>query len=213
MISLATTVVAGSLRFVMCRFVSADSSPAASPAISSGPNETSHRASAWITSDIGATLWSRSGWGCGYPAEMIVENCDKGLAKISQQSAFRDRPVAPSPKPGPVGRAPRTRPAAKQLLCPSQDGVEVLQRIAKALANQQVDQPPQQQRDRPQRRRGPAVAPRLGAADVGDGLRRQHEAVAGNGVDLFRQHGAARQQLRRAAEKTADLDRAFGGVL
>src|SRR6516165_11199261 len=97
------------------------------------------------------------------PAEIAV-NYDKGFAKISQRSAFRDRLVTPSLKPVPAAR--RTRPAAKQLLCPSQDGVEVLQRIAKALANQQIDEPRQQQRDRPQRRRRPAVAPRLGAADV-----------------------------------------------
>jgi hypothetical protein len=50
-------------------------------------------------------------------------------------------------------------------------------------------------------------------ADVGDGLRRQDQGVAGDGVDLFRRHGAARQQLRRAAEEVADLERAFGGVL
>src|SRR6516164_504446 len=206
MISLATAVVAGSLRFLMCRFVRADSSPAARTAISSGPNETSRRASAWITSDIGTTFMVEIRLGTRLPpAEMIVANYDKGFAKISQPSAFRDRPVAPNLKPAPPGRAPRTRR-------PSEHGVEVLQRIAKALANPQIDQPRQQQRDRPQRRRGPAVAPPVRAADVGDGLRRQHQAVAGDGVDLLRQHGAARQQLRRAAEEAADLDRAFGGV-
>ena len=50
-----------------------------------------------------------------------------------------------------------------------------------------IDQPRQQQRDRPQRRRGPAVAPRLGAADLRDRLRRQHQAIAGDGIELLRQ--------------------------
>jgi hypothetical protein len=40
------------------------------------------------------------------PAAMIVVNYDKGFAKISQRRAFRDRPVAPSLKPAPAGRAP-----------------------------------------------------------------------------------------------------------
>jgi hypothetical protein len=52
------------------------------------------------------------------PAEMIVVNYDRSFAKISQRCAFRDRPVAPSLKPAPAGRAPRTRPAAKQLARP-----------------------------------------------------------------------------------------------
>src|SRR6478672_10331747 len=136
MISLATAVVAGSLRFVMCRFVRADSSPAASTAISSGPNEMSRRASAWITSDIGTTFYGRDQVGDGAtPAEMMVVNYDKGFAKISQRCAFRDRPVAPSLKPAPAGRAPRTRRGhlgrCEALLRPAEHGVEVLQRIAK----------------------------------------------------------------------------------
>jgi hypothetical protein len=40
------------------------------------------------------------------PAAMIVVNYDKGFAKISQRCAFRDRPVAPSLKSAPAGRAP-----------------------------------------------------------------------------------------------------------
>src|SRR5262249_29399708 len=79
--------------------------------------------------------------------------------------------------------------------------------------DQQIDQPPQQQSDRPHRGRGPAVAPRLRAADIGDRLWRQHQAVAGDGVELLRQHGAAREQFRRTAEEAADLDRAFRGIL
>src|SRR5262245_9916038 len=91
MISLATKVVAGSLRFVMSRFERADSRPAASKAISSGPNETPSRGSgAWITSDIGYPLvlddhiieWPRC-------AEMIAVNYDKDFAKISQSPALR----------------------------------------------------------------------------------------------------------------------------
>src|SRR6516165_2026154 len=94
MISLATNAVAGSLLFVMPRVVRAASSPTASRAISSGPNETSYGASgAWITSDIGyALLGSRSGR--DRAAEMIVVIYDIGFAKISQRSAFRDQPVA-----------------------------------------------------------------------------------------------------------------------
>src|SRR5215831_19405732 len=92
MISLATKVVAGSLRFVMSRFERADSRPAASKAISSGPNETPSRASgAWITSDIGYPFvlddhiieWPRC-------AEMIAVNYDKDFAKISQSPALRN---------------------------------------------------------------------------------------------------------------------------
>jgi hypothetical protein len=44
------------------------------------------------------------------PAEMIVANYDKGFAKTSQRSAFRDRPVAPSLKPAPAGGALRRGP-------------------------------------------------------------------------------------------------------
>src|SRR6266478_5557974 len=106
MISLATAVVAGSLRFVMCRFVRADSSPAASAAISSGPNEASRRAS---VDHFGHRhhFYGRDQVGDGAtPAGMIVVNYDKGFAKISQRCAFRDRPVAPSLKPAPAGCAP-----------------------------------------------------------------------------------------------------------
>src|SRR5215813_10184599 len=59
MISLATRLVAGSLRSLRSSFVRAASKPATSLATSSGPNETcSCPSSAWITSDIGGLFWS-----------------------------------------------------------------------------------------------------------------------------------------------------------
>src|SRR5436305_15180069 len=71
----------------------------------------------------------------------------------------------------------------------------------------------QQYDDRPQRGGDPAVAPRLGAADLRHRLWRQDEAVAGDDVELLDQGGAAGEEPRHLADEAADLDRAFGGVL
>jgi hypothetical protein len=74
----------------MSKCLRADSSPAASRAISSGPNEPSLRASeAWITSDIACPFIVEIRLGMGHPGEMIVVDYDKGFAKISQRTAFQ----------------------------------------------------------------------------------------------------------------------------
>ena len=52
----------------------------------------------------------------------------------------------------------------------------------------------------------------MSAADLRNSLRRQHQAVAGDGVELFRQHSAAREQLWHIAEDAPDFDRALCGV-
>ncbi len=61
------------------------------------------------------------------------------------------------------------------------------------------DQPGEQRRDHPQGRRGPAAAPCLGAPDRGHRLGRQHQAVAGDGVELLGQDGGAPHERRQAA--------------
>src|SRR5579862_2823273 len=67
------------------------------------------------------------------------------------------------------------------------------------------DEPCQQRRDDPKRRDGPAAAACLGLVDFGNGLRRQHQTVARDFVELIEQTGAARKQPRRVADKTSDL--------
>src|SRR5689334_12257238 len=79
-----------------------------------------------------------------------------------------------------------------------------------SMEHQKPDHPGQQGRDQPQRHRNPAVSPRLGLADGGDRLRCEHQAVAGDGVELLDQHRAARHQAGHAGEEVGG---ALRGIL
>jgi len=52
------------------------------------------------------------------------------------------------------------------------------------------------------------VAAGLALADLGDGLRRQHQTIAGHLIELIEHADAARQQARHIAHEAPDLGRA-----
>src|SRR5580692_12670378 len=71
-----------------------------------------------------------------------------------------------------------------------------------SMQSQELDgDPKQQRRDRPQRRQSPAEAAAFGFVELGDGLRRQQQAVARHGVELIENAGAAGQQLRYVGDE------------
>src|SRR4029077_4277338 len=72
--------------------------------------------------------------------------------------------------------------------------------------------PKQQRGDHPERRYGPTAAAAFGFLHLGERLRRQHQAVAGDLVELIEQAGAAREQPRRTADETADFGDALCGA-
>src|SRR5580658_11207698 len=82
-----------------------------------------------------------------------------------------------------------------------------------SMQSQDLDgDPKQQRRDRPQRRQSPAEAAAFGLVELGDGLRRQQQAVARHRVELIEYAGAAGQQPRRAGNETAQLGDALRGT-
>src|ERR1700689_3143582 len=72
--------------------------------------------------------------------------------------------------------------------------------------------PKQQRRDRPQRRQSPAEAAAFGLVELGDGLRRQQQAVARHRVELIEYAGAAGQQPGGVADETAQFGDALRGI-
>src|SRR5580693_3182725 len=70
--------------------------------------------------------------------------------------------------------------------------------------------PGQESRNHPEHPNDPGVAACFRLVDLVDGPLRQHEALAGNFVELIEHTGAAGQQARHAAKKTAELCSALG---
>src|SRR5271163_884954 len=82
-----------------------------------------------------------------------------------------------------------------------------------SLQSQEPEGDPDQERDdHPQRHERPAAAAVLGLVDLGDGLWRQYEAVAGDLVELVENARAAGEEPRHIADKTPDLGDAGGGI-
>src|SRR5262249_15600608 len=77
--------------------------------------------------------------------------------------------------------------------------------VMQPRSNEHPRDPGEQHRYDPQRDRTPSIAPRFGRADCRYSLRRQHQPIARDIVDLIEQRAGTRQQARNLTEETTDL--------
>ena len=80
-------------------------------------------------------------------------------------------------------------------------------------SNQHPRDPGEQSRYDPQRDRSPSIAAPFGRADCRYSLRRQHQPIARDVVDLIEQRTGTRQQARKLTEETADLAGSLDRIL
>src|SRR5215470_12559220 len=85
--------------------------------------------------------------------------------------------------------------------------------IMQPRSNQHPGNPGEQYRYDPQRDRGPAIAARFSRADCRYSLRRQHQPIARDVIDLIEQRTSTSQQARHLTKETANLASSLDRVL